>query len=599
MALYFQLLTACALPMSVVALLFWLCVPLLLRRYRSRTAYRCCMLLAAGFLLPWRARIPVRIPVSPVMLQFPHPDAAGAPSGLESAAAMPEASASIPLAALILWGWAAGAAAVLLYQIWRHRRFLRRISRYTQPVGDPALTELFAAAAADLRIHRKVRFLSCPILYAPFGFSLLHPAVVIPAGMRAGQDSALLLRHELLHIKRLDAAAKLLFLLLRAICWWNPAALLLARQADLLCELSCDEETVQGAGTAERFAYVRALIEAAGSQRPNPDALTAGFLPKKKIEKRVVLMMQKSEKKAGLFLIAGVLLCTLLAGSALASSKEWESYEDSLARNLEPFAQYGISYDKEADRVYYNGEAVKAFVDLAGKKEREGGYSYWFRVGYLQDDGTLYLLAQRDENDRITGVGPMPPEMIEDLYGDRDSAKAGISPSPGDSPAKKPYLPSPGNAPSEKTYPPHSGATKGDALYCTYDAATYLLDGALEVTDKLKSNQIPKTLMEALQPNAGSENSGRPVLLRTPSGNNGETGYIAYAGEKRLGFSATSDGKTLTIHLLTGFPGADEAAEGPTVIRYTAPNTLSVAVTLDGAALSLYEIPSSASSLAK
>lgn len=47
-----------------------------------------------------------------------------------------------------------------------------------------------------------------------------------------------------------------------------------------------------------------------------------------------------------------------------ADEKDYSSRQESLIDSFAPFRSYGLLYNAELDRVFFNGQEVKAFVDL-------------------------------------------------------------------------------------------------------------------------------------------------------------------------------------------------------------------------------------------
>lgn len=68
-------------------------------------------------------------------------------------------------------------------------------------------------------------------------------------------------RHEMVHIKRLDVLWKMLTRLVLILHWWNPFAWMLRREFERICEYSCDEIVMQGKTDEEIKEYLGLLID--------------------------------------------------------------------------------------------------------------------------------------------------------------------------------------------------------------------------------------------------------------------------------------------------------------------------------------------------
>lgn len=60
---------------------------------------------------------------------------------------------------------------------------------------------------------------------------LLRPVILLPERASGGAEETLMLRHELLHLRRHDLAYKLLLLLVNGIHWFNPLVWWMGREA--------------------------------------------------------------------------------------------------------------------------------------------------------------------------------------------------------------------------------------------------------------------------------------------------------------------------------------------------------------------------------
>ena len=69
------------------------------------------------------------------------------------------------------------------------------------------------------------------------------------------------IRHEMVHIKRLDVMWKMLTRLAVILHWWNPAVWMLRRDLGRVCEYSCDEIVMQGRTSEEVKEYLNLLID--------------------------------------------------------------------------------------------------------------------------------------------------------------------------------------------------------------------------------------------------------------------------------------------------------------------------------------------------
>lgn len=167
-----------------------------------------------------------------------------------------------------------------------------------------------------LEQHRTIRPLQVRVsdrILSPITYGLFHPVILLPKKMNY-QNSALLtytLTHEYVHVRRFDAAIKLIFAAALCVHWFNPFVWVMFVLANRDMELSCDERVIQILGEQKKAAYALALIdmeEAKGSSL----SLCSHF-SKYAIEERTLSILRY--KKQSVFTV--VLAVLLVMGATL------------------------------------------------------------------------------------------------------------------------------------------------------------------------------------------------------------------------------------------------------------------------------------------
>lgn len=93
-------------------------------------------------------------------------------------------------------------------------------------------------------------------------FGVCRPVIICDKDID-GREAEIHVRHEMVHIKRLDALWKILTRLVVILHWWNPIAWKMRREFERVCEYSCDETVMQGRTREEVKEYLRLLIDEA------------------------------------------------------------------------------------------------------------------------------------------------------------------------------------------------------------------------------------------------------------------------------------------------------------------------------------------------
>lgn len=227
---------------------------------------------------------------------------AGAPAGVPVAAA-------VDIGAVLRGVWLAGAVLAAAYFAVCYVRARRRFCRST-PDNSPAVERWLA----EQTLRRPLAVRQSPLAASPLTYGIFRPVILLPAGMGRDDESALryVLTHELVHIRRFDALAKLLFAAALCVHWFNPLVWVLYVLANRDMELSCDARVMDLLGAGERAAYALTLIDMEET-RSRGLSLYSHF-SKLAIEERIEAIMKY--KKASVLALA--LAAALVIGTTTA-----------------------------------------------------------------------------------------------------------------------------------------------------------------------------------------------------------------------------------------------------------------------------------------
>lgn len=310
-----------SLAMSAIVLVYHAATAGLSKRYAAKWFYLAGVILLIGFLIPFRPVITVEMKRMPVFLQ----DAAGqggAFSALPAAAprAMTENTQGFPWH-IVCVVWAVGALATLAYHGIKHVRFVTLVKRWRTDVTDARLLSQFEKAKRSLQLQdHDIGLAHCACIRCPMLIYLDRPTVVLPEGGCDPKDRHLIMLHELIHYQRRDLLCRLAMLLATAIHWFNPAIYLLVKLVATQCEVSCDERVVRGQDIDGRHQYAMSLIGMAQSHPKGYTLLTTYFNGgKSTMKKRINSVYEPAKTRAGVLLLACMLLTTLLAGTSIAA----------------------------------------------------------------------------------------------------------------------------------------------------------------------------------------------------------------------------------------------------------------------------------------
>lgn len=164
---------------------------------------------------------------------------------------------------LLITAWGCGVGVMLARMVLSLRSW-RKLSRHAV-VPEEMLVERADALRRRMGIVRRVRCRLSDAVVSPCVVGIISPVLLIPAALvgnlPAGQ-MAMVLAHELAHIRRWDALVNVLQMLVEALLFFNPAVWWLSRQARIEREACCDAWAVQMLGTPVDYAQVLAQCAA-------------------------------------------------------------------------------------------------------------------------------------------------------------------------------------------------------------------------------------------------------------------------------------------------------------------------------------------------
>ena len=325
-----------------------------------------------------------------------------------SAGTLPESARSFEWEALWQWGfliWLAGAAASLAVRGLRCRRFLRYIKEDCRRVSEDRLQHLAGRLAEELRIPGWVWVYESPRTATPALIGLRRSFIVLPQAEWELKEAELVLRHELIHLKRKDLWYKALFQLVCCIHWFNPVLILFERRMEQDCELSCDEAVIAPLREEERKVYGNVLLDTAERQSLfHRGGFSAALLEGRgHLGQRLhgILSFRERGKAAALLSIAAFAGIAFLSACAPSAGQETDRAEEIAKAEAAEEGNSDSFLGRLADRLFRNSwqrevlnmdfgidpseDAWKVFEDdelLAGKDVDGVWKAFWYMGDY-------------------------------------------------------------------------------------------------------------------------------------------------------------------------------------------------------------------------
>ncbi|GIP35084.1 M56 family metallopeptidase [Paenibacillus sp. J2TS4] len=246
----------------------------------------------------------------------------------------------IVLFALLIW--AVGAIVFLAVNVIKYRAFKRSIlqkSRVCDTVPCPVKVIISAHATT------------------PMLMGLWRPVVILPDTPFGEKELAMIISHEVIHLKRGDLLVKLMVLMANSVHWFNPAAYSLNKQMNTLCELSCDEQVVQEMDRESRRLYGETLLSMLeyGVMQRNVICTSSLCNSKKNMKRRLINVMNVKKPKKSIILLSLVATIAMVGSGGIAAYAAGSavSFDSSSVKASNITIQYPDgtieSYDKDGN----------------------------------------------------------------------------------------------------------------------------------------------------------------------------------------------------------------------------------------------------------
>jgi beta-lactamase regulating signal transducer with metallopeptidase domain len=174
--------------------------------------------------------------------------------------------------------WLIGALGLVITGLTSFTLALRRF-RKNACTADAELLAEIEALAEEIGLLRAPQVCLSSAISSPAVTGVFRPILLLPSGFREAfttHEARLVLKHELMHLKRGDLLMNTLLCVLMALQWFNPLLWLAFFKARIDREAACDEDVLRHDSPADRATYGHVLLKAESAFCPR--AWSLGFV---------------------------------------------------------------------------------------------------------------------------------------------------------------------------------------------------------------------------------------------------------------------------------------------------------------------------------
>lgn len=288
--------------------------------------------------------------------------------------------------------WSLGTVLLMAKRIFEYVRTVRQAAAYADLVMTPEQKAFLESWKGRYGIRRRVYLYETPTRDHTMTFGFFRPVIVCGREV-PGREAELLVRHELVHIKRMDAMWKMALELAVTLHWWNPLTWALRRDFGKVCECSCDEIAMAGESDGVIKEYLRLMIDEALEKKPRTHfpRWEAGFGDNaQKIKERIENLMTK--RKMSLFAATA-----LVAALTFANSMTVFAYKDTFHEEMpEDTPQEVIERVVQNDAFMFVSEetGVEGVQEVKDAEMPECLQEILYGSQFVDEDGNIYPIPE-------------------------------------------------------------------------------------------------------------------------------------------------------------------------------------------------------------
>lgn len=227
---------------------------------------------------------------------------------------------------LLFLVWLAGFIAVLGIAFFKQRSFIGSVKRLAAPVSAD-ISQKADRLMVEMCVSSDVKLVTVKEIASPMVVGIFRPLLILPDRSFSEEELYLILKHELVHLKRRDLIVKAFTLFCGAVHWFNPFIRFFIRLCEQECELYCDESVMKNESAELKKLYCQSILNTVSAEskingRLTP-ALSSNFYFNKHGLKHRIKMILSFDKKYNLGIICSLAAVMIyITGTVVAFSPD-------------------------------------------------------------------------------------------------------------------------------------------------------------------------------------------------------------------------------------------------------------------------------------
>lgn len=275
--------------------------------------------------------------------------------------------------------WVGGIVAFLIYHLIIYFSYRKSIKPWCHEIDEPELLSIYGKITTEIKVKRNIPIMKCKRIKSPMVIGLWKPVLLMPDEIFSKQHLEMILRHELIHVKRNDILYKSIILLARAVHWFNPFVHLMAIKANKDVELSCDAAVVENQSMDYRKTYSEAILSAIYRGKTSKAVFSTYFGGgKEMLKKRFNSLFDSRKKKKGFTIMLAAILLLATLGLCVSCTRGNASEAKNVITYENEALGFSLKFPKEWEDRYII-EELDDRIDVFSKKNYEAGLLFSIR----------------------------------------------------------------------------------------------------------------------------------------------------------------------------------------------------------------------------
>lgn len=232
--------------------------------------------------------------------------------------------------------WLAGFLSGLCYFAVKQRRFIKGVNRISKPASSN-ISRMVKKIVDELGINSNFKIITLTEITSPMVTGMFSPLLILPERRYEEEELYLILKHEIVHLKRHDLFVKAFMIFCGTVHWFNPFVRRFIRRAEREGELFCDETVIGNESETMKKLYCRSILDTVSAGKKTKaslsPALASNFYFNKSGLKHRMSMILSLNKKYSLGIVGVLVLVLILyAGRVLAFSDNTDYRDEDVAQ---------------------------------------------------------------------------------------------------------------------------------------------------------------------------------------------------------------------------------------------------------------------------